>query len=425
MTKNFIKAIVVALSISLLAPMASKVQAEETTNSAPQIIGATSITMDMDSGEVIYAKNAESKHALASTTKLLTSLIFAENKKKTDVIPYTETSVALKETTLNVNFMGDSIKPGDSMSADEVMKAVMIYSANDTAVMMAESVAGSVDAFVEMMNAKAAELGAKNTHFTNPHGLELDANNYNYTTAYDLALIAKAAYQNEWVRETMATKEADLMLNGLKISIEQKNKILGVSGNVGGKTGTETLAGHCFVGFFQKDSKNIVTVVLGSEYGADGTNVFNDTKEIANYSYTAEKTPFKKVGDEVETLELPYKVFRFFGPEKTISAPVILDSDILCYNNDFNKQYASINYTGDKSSAWKLTGNKQVSLDFTIADYKEEVKGTILLSSMDILKANIPIYLAFVLVLIIILILIIVIIRLLMNKKSRRGRYYR
>ena len=296
MSKNFFKSLILILCLTLVIPFFNITNAFAATE--PQIIGASAITMDMDTNEIIYSKNADVQRSPASTTKLLTSLLFAENKNKSDVIPYTNVSAAVTETSLT-NFIGNAAKAGDTLTADEVMDAVMVYSANDAAVMMAESVAGSVDAFAELMNQKAKELGALNSNFVSPNGLEGNSNNHNVTTAYDLAMIAKAAYQNDWVREASGLDKTSVMLDGKKIYIETRNKILGVDGNVGGKTGNETKSGHCFVGFYNRNGRNLITVVLGSEYGADGMNVFNDTKAIANYSYDAEKTTYKSAGDEI------------------------------------------------------------------------------------------------------------------------------
>ena len=420
MTKNFIKTIALSLFVALLLPMAAQAAANE-----PSIIGMSSIVMDMDTGEVIYSKNDEDKRSPASTNKLLTSLIFAENTSKSDLIPYTDESASLTETTLNTNFMGGTVKAGDTMTADDVMKAVMIYSANDASIMMADYVAGSVDAFASKMNEKAAELGAKNSHFINPNGLEVDSTTYNYTTAYDLALIATEAYKNEWIRDVMALDSTTLTLNGSKIFIDTRNKILGQNNNVGGKTGTETLAGHCFVGFFNKDGRNLVTVVLGSEYGADGTNVFNDTKAVADYGYAAEPVTFDKAGTTVGTVDLSYKLFRFFGPTETITADLIVDQDVNYYENDFNKEHASITYTGETNNAWKAAGNKETDLTLSIGNYNTTVKGKIDLSTGDILKANLPIYLASLLFVIIVIVIIIFLIRIInLNKRrSRRRRY--
>ena len=426
MTKKFFRALTLVICLTLVVPFFNTAKAFAATE--PQIIGASAITMDMDTGEIIYSKNADVQRSPASPTKLLTSLLFAENKNKSDIISYSDVSAAVTETSLT-NFIGNTAKAGDTLTADEVMNAVMVYSANDAAVMMAESVAGSVAAFSDLMNQKAKELGAMNSHFVSPNGLETDSNNHNVTTAYDLALIAKAAYQNDWVRETCELDKTSVTLDGKKIFIETRDKILGVDGNLGGKTGNETKAGHCFVGFYNRNGRNLVTVVLGSEYGADGMNVFNDTQAIANYSYDAKKTTYKSAGDEVSNVELSYKLFRFFGPIKTITAPVILDQDIEYYKNDFNDKNAKIEVPSNELNAWKVASNNNVDLTFTAGNHSETVKGSITLSVGQILKANIGVYVLALLITILIIVLIFVVIKLMINSKrrrrNRRSRYSR
>lgn len=417
MSKKFFRALTIIICLTIVMPLLNTITVFAATE--PQIMGVSAITMDMDTGEIIYSKNADVQRSPASTTKLLTALLFAENTNKADLIPYTASSVAITETSLQ-NFIGNSVKSGDTLTAEDVMNAVMVYSANDTSVMMAESVAGSVDAFVELMNERAQQLGAVNTHFVNPNGLETDPNNHNVTTAYDLALIAKAAYQNDWVREAMGTAATSVTLNGHKIYIETRDKILGVDGNIGGKTGNETKAGHCFVGYYTRNGRNLITVVLGSEYGADGMNVFNDTQSIADYSYDAEKTTYKSSGDEISTVELSYKLFRFFGPTKTITAPVILDQDIEYYENDFNDTNAKLEVASSELDAWKVASNNNVDLTFTTGSYTETVKGSITLSTGQIIKANFGVYSLTLLVFVLIIILILVIIKLMINSKRRR-----
>lgn len=426
MSKRFFRALTLVICLTLVVPFFNTTRVFAATE--PQIIGASAITMDLDTGEIIYSKNADVQRSPASTTKLLTGLLFAEAKNKDDSIPYTEDALAVKETSLQ-NFLGNNVKVGTTMTADDVMKAVMVFSANDTAVMMADAVSGSVDKFTELMNERAKELGAVNSHFVSPNGLETDPNNHNVTTAYDLALIAKAAYQNDWVRETCELDKTSVTLDGKKIFIETRDKILGVDGNLGGKTGNETKAGHCFVGFYNRNGRNLVTVVLGSEYGADGMNVFNDTEAIANYSYDAKKTTYKSAGDEVSNVELSYKLFRFFGPIKTITAPVILDQDIEYYKNDFNDKNAKIEVPSNELNAWKVASNNNVDLTFTAGNHSETVKGSITLSVGQILKANIGVYVLALLITILIIVLIFVVIKLMINSKrrrrNRRSRYSR
>lgn len=424
MSKRFFKALTLVICLTLVAPFLNSVNAFATTE--PQIIGASAITMDLDTGEIIYSKNADVQRSPASTTKLLTSLLFAESKSKGDLIPYTPEALAVKETSLQ-NFLGNNVAVGSTLTADDVMKAVMVFSANDTAVMMADSVAGSVENFTKLMNEKAKELGAVNSNFVSPNGLETDPNNHNVTTAYDLALIARAAYQNDWVRETSELDKTSVTLDGKKIFIETRDKILGVDGNIGGKTGNETKAGHCFVGYYTRNGRNLVTVVLGSEYGADGMNVFNDTQAIANYSYDAKKVPYKEAGTQVSNVELSYKLFRFFGPVKTITAPVVLDQNVEYYPNDFNDKYATIELASNELDAWKVASKNNVDLVFHDGAYSENVKGSITLTTGQLFKANLGIYALALVIIVLIIVLILVIIRLIINSKrrgrSRRRRY--
>lgn len=427
--KNLFKTLALALSVSLLAPLANKVSAEDINIQAPEIIGEASITMDIDTGEVIYSKNADLKLSPASTTKLMTALLFAENKNRTDTLSFSDTSLKVTETALN-NY--GSVKAGDKISAEDTMKAVLIFSANDAAYLMAESVGGTVDNFVNMMNEKAKELGLTDTHFENPSGLEIDPlnpsnTNINQTTAYDLAKIGIAAFKNEWVKDTISAKniKTSITLSGNPMELESRNKILGKYNNIGGKTGTEVLAGHCFVGFFEKDGRDLVTVVLKSEYGVDGTNVFKDTEKVADYSYSAQKETYKNSGDEVGTVDLTYKTFGFFGAEKQITAPIYLNQDVQYYKNDFNDKYASISYNGEVNNAWKFSGNKEVTLTYSTPGYSQDVLGTIKVSAMELVKANLPLYLLSLLILVIVLILVILLIKIIStNKSNRRRRYY-
>lgn len=425
--KNLLKTLAVALSISLLAPFANKVSAQETNIEAPEIIGEAAITIDINTGEVIYSKNAEVKFSPASTTKLMTALIFAENKSKSDMLTFTDTILKVTETSLN-NYK--QVNPGDKISADDTMNAVMVFSANDTAYLMAESAGGTVENFVKMMNEKANDLGLKNTHFVNPSGLEIDPLNptnteINQTTAYELAQIGIAAFKNDWVRESMAPKNKELSINlaGSSIIIESRNKILGKDGNVGGKTGNETQAGHCFVGFYERDGRDLVTVVLKSEYGATGLHVFEDTEEIANYSYSASKEIYKNLGDEIGTTDLTYKAFRFFGPEKKITAPIILNQNVEYYENDFNDKNATISYDEGSKDAWKISSNNAVQLTFSTPGYSQEVSGIIKVSSLELLKSNLPIYLLSILIIIIISTLIIFISKIITMKNRKKRRY--
>ena len=287
--KLILKTLILTLSISLLSPLASIKgnAATAATSALPDINAQAAITMDLETGEVIYCKDADSRRYPASTTKLLTGLLLAENKQKSDSIEFTESAKAQPEYSLNINFMHNSMQVGDTMSADDVMKGLLLFSGNDTAYMIADNVAGSAEKFADMMNAKAKELGANNSHFVTANGLHDDNH---YTTAYDLSLITKAAFENDWEREIMGLADASIEINGAKVLLENRNLGLGRNGNIGGKTGLTNAAGGCLAAVYEVNGRKLIGVVLKSRQvdNADMTK-FNDMDSIMDYSYNASK----------------------------------------------------------------------------------------------------------------------------------------
>ncbi|NLZ49424.1 MAG: D-alanyl-D-alanine carboxypeptidase [Clostridiales bacterium] len=324
----------------------------------PTIQGLAAVTLDYETGEIIYAKNIDDKMYPASTTKLMTAILFAENKQKTDTITYTEDAYKQPAYSLRSEIYFN-LKVGDTMSAADVMNAMLLFSGNDTAYMVADAVAGDATSFVKMMNDKAKELGMTNTNFVTANGLH-DPNHY--STAYDLAILGTAAYKNEWVRESIGTKEAKITLlsTGQPAYIENRNKLLGVDGNLGGKTGYTSPAGKCLVSIYERDGRKIVGVVLKAPYDEKDTAVFNDMKKIIDYSYGVEKSVLKEKNSELGTAELQYKVFKFFGPTKTIKVPYIIKDDVTYYENDLNKEETKLNVQLNDIDPWKLSTDKSI-----------------------------------------------------------------
>lgn len=424
--KLILKTLILTLSISLLSPLASikgNAATTTTTSALPEINAQAAITMDLETGEIIYCKDADSRRYPASTTKLLTGLLLAENKQKSDSIEFTESAKAQPEYSLNINFMHNSMQVGDTMSADDVMKGLLLFSGNDTAYMIADNVAGSSEKFADMMNEKAKELGANNSHFVTANGLHDDNH---YTTAYDLSLITKAAFENEWEREIMGLSDASIEINGAKVLLENRNLGLGRNGNIGGKTGLTNAAGGCLAAVYEVNGRKLIGVVLKSRQvdNADMTK-FNDMDSIMDYSYNASKTIFKSSGDEVGTTDVEYKSFGFFGPTKTISVPLKLTQDVTYYSNAINDAESEITYDKTDASAWKLLFNKDVTLTYSTRNHSENVTGTVDISFSDILKDNIIIYLATLASIVIIVTLIILIKNMASNSRRRRSSYYR
>jgi D-alanyl-D-alanine carboxypeptidase len=382
--KNFIlKTLILTLSISLFSPLAS-INAKAATVAQPDINAQAAITMDLETGEIIYCKDADSKRYPASTTKLLTGLLLAENKQKSDEITFTESAKIQPEYSLNINFMHNSMKVGDTMSADDVMKGLLLFSGNDTAYMIADNVAGNSQKFADMMNAKAKEIGANNSHFVTANGLH-DENHY--TTAYDLSLITKAAFQNDWERETMELADASIQINGAKVLLENRNLGLGKNGNIAGKTGLTNAAGGCLAAVYEVNGRKLIGVVLKSRQvdNVDMTK-FNDMDSIMNYSYNTSKTVYKSSGEEVGTTDVQYKSFGFFGPTKTITVPLKLTQDVTYYSNAINDAESQITYDKTDSSAWKLLFNKDVTLTYSTRNHNESVAGSVDISFGNIYR---------------------------------------
>ncbi len=424
MKKKFIlKTLILALSISILSPFAAIKGNAASTDTLPEINAQAAITMDLETGEIIYCKDADSKRYPASTTKLLTGLLLAENKQKSDAITFTESAKAQPEYSLNINFMHNSMKPGDTMSADDVMKGLLLFSGNDTAYMIADNVAGDSTKFAEMMNNKAKELGATHSNFVTANGLH-DENHY--TTAYDLSLITKAAFQNDWEREVMGLSEASIEINGAKVMLENRNLGLGKNGNIAGKTGLTNAAGGCLAAIYEVDGRQLIGVVLKSKQvdNADMTK-FNDMDKIMDYSYKASKTIYKASGEEVGTTDIQYKSFGFFGPSKSITVPLKLTQDVTYYSNAINDAESEITYDKTDSSAWSLLFNKNVNLTYSTRNYNENVSGTIDISFGDILKDNLIIYIATLASIIIIITLLFLIKNMASNSRRRRSSYSR
>lgn len=414
--KTLSKILSIAISITILTPFSFIAKANE---KEPSIVGEAALVMDMDTKEVIYSKNAEEIHSPASTTKLMTALIFAENNKKTDVLEYTQE--AIDQTSVSLSNEFKKMNVGDKITAEDVMEGLMIHSGNDCAYIISNAVSGSTEEFVKLMNKKAKELGMNNTNFINPNGLEF-GDSYNTTTAYDLAILATEAYKNNWVKEVATTKQADVLLNGGKYTIYTRDQIMGQDGNLGGKTGNETVAGHCFVGYYNINNRNLVTVVLKSEYRAFGEQVFEDTANIAKYASTAKEDVILKASEKAGEVTLEYKVFGFFGPTKTITASFYPNTDVLEYKNDFNEKNTIITIDEDTSNAWSLIGNSNIKLKLSSGLYSKEYEGTIDLSFGDIVKDNMVSYIGAIAAIALIIIIISLVLKVIKNKKRRRYR---
>ena len=248
---------------------------------APTISAQGAALYDVTHNVFLYEKNGDTKYYPASITKLMTALLVLENANLTDTVTFSQNAV----TNLESGAVTLALKEGDQVSVKDCLYGLLLKSANEVANGLAEHVGGSISGFAAMMNAKAAALGCANTNFVNPNGLN---NSHHYTTAHDMALIAKAAFANEKLCEIASTTSYKFPATKVagERTITMGHKMLYPSdsryydGIIGGKTGYTSLAGNTLVTCVEKDGVRMVAVILKSS----GTH-YTDTKALLDYGY--------------------------------------------------------------------------------------------------------------------------------------------
>jgi D-alanyl-D-alanine carboxypeptidase (penicillin-binding protein 5/6) len=236
----------------------------------PQIPAISAVLMDADTGQVIYAKNPHLRRPNASTTKIMTAILLIENCGMSRVLTASKKASETPYTSLH-------LKPGEQISARDLLMGMMIRSANDAAVVAAEHVGGSVSKFAAMMNCKAREIGCKNTNFVTPNGLAAKGH---YSSAYDLCLIARHALKYDVFNEAVNTRKWFLnsrTINREDLAVFSKSKFMkGYAGADGVKSGYVREAGYCYVGSATRDGWRLVSAVLRSDNSSRDTAVIMD-----------------------------------------------------------------------------------------------------------------------------------------------------
>ena len=235
------------------------------------------IVYDRISKSMIIGKNEDVKSAMASTTKIMTTIVILEKADLNEKV-----TVSAKAGGTGGSRLG--LKRGDKTSVRDLLYGLMLRSGNDAAVALAEHVGGSVKGFAELMNGKAIELGLTNTHFVTPHGLD-DANHY--TTALELAKLTDYAMDNETFAKIVGTKSTTIYINNQSRQINNTNELLGVlNGVVGVKTGFTNNAGRCLVTETKRNNMDIITIVLGADTKKDRTK---DSVNLIEYTFSKYK----------------------------------------------------------------------------------------------------------------------------------------
>ncbi|MEX1044871.1 MAG: D-alanyl-D-alanine carboxypeptidase family protein [Chthoniobacterales bacterium] len=237
----------------------------------PDVHGRSAILVDVQSGRVLFSKNSRERRAVASTQKLLTALIVAESGNLWERVTIKPEDAAAAPTKLY-------LKAGQAYSRFELLQALLLKSPNDVALALARDNAGSYEDFVLKMNRRARAMGADSSRFLNPNGLPADGQ---VSTARDIAIIARNAYANPIVRKMVATPRAEFRFaDGRVRQLVNSNRVLHqVPWCNGMKTGYTNAAGHCLVSSGQRNGRDVIAVVLGS----NKANVYNDSKRLLEW----------------------------------------------------------------------------------------------------------------------------------------------
>lgn len=252
-----------------------------TTNSSSCLL------MDSKTGKIIYAKNAYEKMYPASTTKLMTAILTLENCKLTDTAIVSHNAIY----SIPVGYSHASLKEDEELTIEQLLNVLLIPSANDAAIVLAEHISGSVEEFSKLMNEKAKSLGCLNTNFVNPNGIQ---NKNHYSTAYDLALIGKYALKFPDIKRIAMVKQYTLPTTN---KYDKTDRIFNATNGLinddvlnknyyeyatGLKTGYTDASGYCIVSTAKKDDKELIAVILNSD---SISKRYSDCKTLFNYGF--------------------------------------------------------------------------------------------------------------------------------------------
>ncbi|MGI6584354.1 MAG: D-alanyl-D-alanine carboxypeptidase family protein [Lutisporaceae bacterium] len=259
-------AIVIAVIIAALSGFFAVQAAQETSARA-------AVIMDVNSNRVLYSKNMHEKLPMASTTKIMTTLVAIESGKLDEKVTVSKRASHMEGSSIY-------LREGEKHTVSDLLYAIMLRSGNDSAVAVAEHIGGSVEGFAEMMNKKAREIGANNTRFANPHGLDAEGH---YTTAYDLALITSYALKNPIFSRIVSSKkkiiEGPPDENWDRVMINKNKMLWQFGGGDGVKTGFTKKAGRCLVSSATREGLQLVCVVLNCG------PMWNDSSSLLEYAF--------------------------------------------------------------------------------------------------------------------------------------------
>lgn len=237
-----------------------------------KISSPSAIVIDSINGRVLYEKNGYEKRNIASLTKILTAIVTVENVKLEEVVTIKTSSSSIGGSTVGMS-------KGDEITVRALMYGMLMCSGNDCAYALAEYVGGDIETFAKLMTEKAKEIGAKDSNFKNPHGLDVEGH---YSTAYDMALITRYALNNQVINKIVGTESITIQFGKTERTFSNTNRLLRTYASADGvKTGFTNGANRCLIASATKDELRVIAVVLGAET----TDIrFNDAKTLLEYA---------------------------------------------------------------------------------------------------------------------------------------------
>ncbi|MCR5737999.1 MAG: D-alanyl-D-alanine carboxypeptidase [Eubacterium sp.] len=390
----------------------------------PEVFAETAVLLDASTGAVLYDKKCHQKMYPASITKIMTALLSIENCNLNDKVTFSENAVN------GLNYFEDAnigCQVGEEMTVKDCLYGLMLSSANEVATALGEHVAGDTAKFADMMNERAKQAGATDTHFANANGLH-DKNHY--VTAYDMAMITRAAAAHDVFNQIVNTVSYTIPKNNKRkktFSAQQRHKMVSpynsvyYEGIIGGKTGYTDQAGTTLVTYAQRNGMTLISVVLHS----NGENVYKDTTALLDYGFKNFEqinaaSNLGSVSDNDALLPSPFNNMLTtleFDPNATVIVPKGVTFADLASTVSFQQteeSFASINYTyldhpigsvavkyvNKKAEDVKTTNDKTSTVEQTTAAKQSPAK------SFKIPKIMVPLLcVAFVIVILLILII--------------------
>ncbi|HXJ63051.1 MAG TPA: D-alanyl-D-alanine carboxypeptidase family protein [Actinomycetota bacterium] len=261
------------------SPFPTKLETPTPSVQAPDVTAEAAIVEDLATGQVLYTKNPDTERSLASTTKIMTALLTLERAKPKDIV--TVGADAAEQGSVGAGFSELGLQEGEQLSVQDLLYALMLQSSNDAAIALADHVSGSVDAFVQAMNARAKSLGLTHTVFYSPNGLD----DRGHSTAREMAAITREAMATKGFAQIVRQKFDTIPApSGPDRQVQNRNVLLWLyRGANGVKTGYTSAAGFCLVATATRDGRGVVAVVLGSPSTEDS---FDDAAALLDYGFT-------------------------------------------------------------------------------------------------------------------------------------------